>query len=113
LVGKPKGKRHLRTPRHILDGGQHRINRSEVGCKILGWIRGADEENLGSRKNEGHVEKLGEYKSNAICTTVRLLSLTGTIKKEPALFRTLSLRFLPALYFSLRIGLPKECLPLG
>jgi len=113
LVGTPKGKTHLRTPRHILDGGQYRINGNEVGCKNLGWIRGADEENGGSRKNEEHVEKMGEYKSNTTSTTVRLLSLTGTTKKQPALFSTLSLRFLPALYFSLRIGLPKECLPLG
>ena len=101
LAGKPKGKRHLRTPRHILDGGQYRINRNEVGCKNLGWIRGAGEENLGSRKDDGHVEKLGECKSNAISPTVRQLTLTGTIKKQPALFSALSLRFLPALYFSL------------
>jgi hypothetical protein len=113
LVGKPRGKRYLRTSRHILDGGQYRINRNEVWYKNLGWIRGTDEENLGSRKNEGHVKTLGEYKSNSISTTVRQLSLTGTTKKQLALFSTLSLSFLPALYFCLRIGLPKECLPLG
>lgn len=79
----------------------------------MGWIRGADEDNLGSRKNEGHVEKLGACKSNAISTTVQQLSLTGTTKKQAALFSTPSLSFFPALYFSLRIGLPKECLPLG
>jgi hypothetical protein len=54
LVGKPKGKRHLRKSRHILDERQYRINNNEVGCKNSGWIRGADEGNLGSRKNEGH-----------------------------------------------------------
>jgi hypothetical protein len=48
-----------------------KINRNEVGCKNLVSIQGADEENLGSRKKEGHVEKLGEYKCNVISTTVR------------------------------------------
>jgi len=47
---KTERKETSRTPRHILDERQYRINRSEVGCKNLGWIRGADEENLGSRK---------------------------------------------------------------
>ena len=63
-------------------------------CKNLGWIRGADEENLGSRKNEGYVEKLGEYKYNAISTTVRQLSITGITKKAA---RTLQQSFITAL----------------
>jgi len=75
------GRKNKMKETSVLDDGLYRINRSEVGYKNLGWIRGADEENLCSRKNEGYVGKLGEYKSNAISTTVRQLSITGTTKK--------------------------------